>query len=202
MLHSSLHLAKAASSCKEGVLRTRVNLHHIHAGIEEFLFSLSDLLEFSGLDDAVWALRAVPQSESWEAEWVGRNFAADCVERALEQLPTGAMDQALVVDTVKVARRFADGSAVSGELADVWRKLLLPTRAGKIGLLLRGAKACVFPCSVSEAARLSSVCSARASLDEELFARKWQAARLRQLLIGVNVGAIAGWREDEAPEGC
>jgi hypothetical protein len=109
MLHSSLHLARAASSCMEGIQRTWANLYHIHGGDEEFLFSLHDLLECSGLDDAVWALRAVPPAEESEAEWVGRSFAADCVEHALRGLPTEDTVGALVVDVVKVGRRLTQG---------------------------------------------------------------------------------------------
>ena len=81
MLHSSLSLVRAASSCQEGVERAHANLLHIHRGEAEIQFTLSDVLECSGLDDAIWTLRAVPPLEASESEWIGRNFAADCVER-------------------------------------------------------------------------------------------------------------------------
>jgi hypothetical protein len=164
----------------EGVQRTWANLHHIRGGDEEFLFSLSDVLECSGLDDTVWALRAVPLSEERELEWVGRSFAADCVEHALEGLPTSGTVTPLVIDVVKVARRRAEGSVRSAELASVWRSLRLPTRAGKVGMLLRAAKACVFPRGVSEAARHSAICAARTAVEGEAVARKWQAVVIAQ----------------------
>jgi hypothetical protein len=183
MIHSSLRLAMVAASCTEGVQRTSVNLHHLHRGDPEVLFSLSDVLECSGLDDAVWALRAVPTNESSEAEWVGRTFAADCVERALEGLPASGPVRGLVVDAVRVGRRLAERRVGSAELAAVWRSLRLPTRVGMVGLLLRAAKASIFPGGVSEAARHSAVCAARATVEGEPAARRWQVARLRWLLL-------------------
>lgn len=71
VLYSSLSLLTSASCCSEGIHRTRVNLLDLHGGDETFLFPLTAVLERSGLDDAVWALRAVPPSESAEAEWWG-----------------------------------------------------------------------------------------------------------------------------------
>jgi hypothetical protein len=50
-------------------------------------------------------------------------------------------------------------------------------------MLLRATKGCVFPRGVSEAARHSAVCAARAAVEGEIVARRWQAMRLRELLL-------------------
>jgi hypothetical protein len=214
MLHSSLHLAIAASSCVEGIQRTWANLHHIHGGDEEFLFSLSDVLECSGLDDTVWALRAVPLYEASEAEWVGRCFAVDCVQHALQGLPTEGSVAALLADAVRVVQRLSKASAESAELVAVWRSLRLPTRVGRVGMILRAAKACVFPGGVSEAARHSAICAARAAVDGEAVARRWQAMRLREMLLTDGLrnqapqqtsqanGALSSLRVSPARAGC
>jgi hypothetical protein len=107
----------------------------------------------------------------------------DCVEHALQGLPTEATVAALVVDAVTVARRLTEGKVGSAELTAVWRSLRLPTRSGKVGMLLRAAKACIFPRGVSEAARHSAVCAARGTGGGESVVRTWQAVRLQELLL-------------------
>ena len=82
MLQSSIALARSAGSCPEGIERTRVCLLHLHDGREVALFPVAAVLECCGLDDAIWALRAVPFGETRERDQVARTFAVECVAYA------------------------------------------------------------------------------------------------------------------------
>lgn len=114
---------------------------------------------------------------------VGRNFAADCVKYTAAELVLGSAEEATVTEATELARRAAAGQILLIELAKAWRSVRLPVRDGPSGMILRAAKACIFPGGVAESARHAAVCAARARAGEEEPVRRWQAAKFREWLL-------------------
>ena len=184
MLHSSIALARAAGSCPEGIERTQAQLLHIHSGDEEVLFTVAEVLEFSGLEDAIWALRAVPDEEIHERDRVGRTFAIECVAHACSTLQ-GPAEADHVGRILRLAYLCVTGRFSRDRSIRLWRAL----RGKSSGsYLVRAARATLFPTCVSEAARHAATCSVRAVLQDRRAAeeeRLWQADQLRRSLTHV-----------------
>ena len=81
------------------------------------VITLERILCLNGVDDALWALRAVPEDQRADRDKLARLFACDCAQEVLpiyERLVPGDDRPRKAVET---ARAFALGAATSEELA-------------------------------------------------------------------------------------
>jgi hypothetical protein len=181
MLHTSMALIRAAGSCPEGIERTRLRLLELHSGDEDSLFPVAAILGRSDLDDAVWALSAVPAWEFRERDRVALTFAVECVAHAGSTV-TNPPEADYIRRVLRMACLRVGGRLRPDRSSRLWRAL---RRKSAGSYIARAARATLFPGCVSEAARHAAVCSIRASAltgggaEEE---RLWQVACLRRLL--------------------
>jgi hypothetical protein len=75
------------------------------------------ILESNGLDDALWALRAVLPEQEKDRDRLARLFACDCAEAVLHIYDKDYPDDNRPREAVRVARAFAEGKATGDELA-------------------------------------------------------------------------------------
>ena len=113
MMNTTLNKIQAHDPCADGWAKLLAFLGKTEADDEEL--SLLTILESNGLDDALWALRAV---ESYDREI--RLFACDCAERVMPIYEKECPDDSRVRDCIETARRFAEGGATDGELRAAW----------------------------------------------------------------------------------
>ena len=70
-----------------------------------------EVLDHNGLDDALWALRAVPDEQAAERDRLARLFACQCVRQVWNLLDDSSRA------TVEVAERYAFGEATLDDMA-------------------------------------------------------------------------------------
>lgn len=75
------------------------------------------ILESNGLDDALWALRAVLPEQEKERDRLARMFACDCAESVLHIYERDYPSDDRPRNAIRVAREFADGRATIDQLA-------------------------------------------------------------------------------------
>lgn len=88
---------------------------------------LALILEKNGLDDALWALRAVPKKQIRRAEQIGYLLACDCAEHIL-----GIWEDFRPIDNrlrkaLGVMRKFLTGTATIEELDDIRHTIVSTT---------------------------------------------------------------------------
>ena len=105
MKFTTLNRLRAHSPCADGWRQLLAHLDKTSADDEPL--PLSVILESNGLEDALWALRAVD-----DIDREARLFACDCAE-AVAHLNTDPR----VLDCIASARRFSNGEATERELA-------------------------------------------------------------------------------------
>ena len=169
MLTTTFQLLRKHEACEDRYKHLRDELRRRgHSG----RIPLSLILETNGLDDALWSLRAVPQSQRAERDRISRLFASDCAERVLPTYEAAHPGDNRVCDSIAVSRRHAVGEATDEELS-----------AAKLAAWSAAADAW----SAAHAAAWSAAWSA-AELAAQSAARSaeraWQAERLRWYLEG------------------
>ena len=107
-MKTTLNAIREHAPCAEGWKKLLTYLGKTAADDEPL--SLLTILDSNGLDDALWALRAV---EGYDREI--RLYAVWCARR-VEHLLTDQRSR----DTLEVAERFARGRATREELAAAW----------------------------------------------------------------------------------
>ena len=108
MMYTTLNKIRAHEPCADGWSKLLRNLGKTAADDEPL--SLETILDSNGLDDALWALRAVGGHEREI-----RLFAVWCA-RHVQHL----MNDPRSLDAIDVAERFAHGQATADELAAAW----------------------------------------------------------------------------------
>src|SRR3990167_6550560 len=107
-----------AGACVEGYSK----LAHALGGVEKYgrttSIPLSLIVISNGLDDALWATRAVPPEQVAECEKVLRLFLADSAERVLPLYERWYPLDTRPRRAIETARRFARGDATALELAE------------------------------------------------------------------------------------
>ena len=104
-MKTTLNKIRDKSPCKKGWEKLLSHLGKTKADDEEL--SLLVLLESNGIDDAIWCIRAVDNSDR-----DARLFAVWCA-RQVQHLMTDQRS----IDAIDVAERFANGTVTSIELA-------------------------------------------------------------------------------------
>ena len=112
MLTTTLKDIRAQSPCPDGweELLKHLGKTGAEAKTDETPLGFDVILESNGLDDALWCLRALPESMDNEC----RLLACDFAEPALKYITTGDDRPA---KAIAMARRFAMGHATKEELA-------------------------------------------------------------------------------------
>ena len=115
MLTTTLKLLQEHEACEE---RYPVLVAALGEGWADTApIPLLRIMESNGIDDALWALRAVfPEQES-DRDRIARIFACDCAERVSPLWVRDYPDDTRPQQAVAVARRFAAGDATAEELA-------------------------------------------------------------------------------------
>lgn len=109
-LYTTHNFLKAANACQPGFERFTVRETLIEQGYDDdSILPLALILEVNGLEDALWALRAVPPEQSAERDQIARLFACDCAEQVLPIYEAQHPGEWRPRMAVKAARRFALG---------------------------------------------------------------------------------------------
>ena len=146
---------------------------------------LQIILEINGLDDALWALRAVPEEQYAERDRISRIFACRCTRET--PLADGRKTWDLLDDprsrrAVEVAEEFAEGRSNQKKLDAAWAAAWDAARdaawaaAGDAAWAAAGAAAWA-------AARAAAGGAARAAAWDAAWAAAWAAARAAQRKI-------------------
>jgi len=184
MLHTTLSLLKTANACAGRYRHLCEALGGVRAWGHDTPIPLLKILDTNGLDDALWALRAVPEHEKALRDRLAREFACDCAERVLPIFERQCPNDARPRTDIAVARRFAAGAATDAERAAAWaaraaawdaRAAARAARAAArdAGDAARAARA------AARDARAAAWAAGDAAWDAET---SWQATRFRELL--------------------
>jgi hypothetical protein len=109
MLTTTLELLHTAGACTARYRHLCEALGGATAYGKDTPIPLSRILDTNGLDDALWALVAVPDHEVAARDWLARIFACDCAERALPIFERERPDDKRPREAIATARRFATG---------------------------------------------------------------------------------------------
>ena len=108
MLTTTFKLLRKHGACKD---RYTVLRKALRGRGDDEPITMIEILDSNGLDDALWALRAVPDEQAAERDKLARLFACWCV-RQIWHLLTDERSRAVI----DVAERFAVGAATQDEL--------------------------------------------------------------------------------------
>lgn len=122
------------------------------------------ILDINGLDDALWALRAVPPDQRSARDRISRLLACDFAERVLPIFEEAHPHDARPRDAIAVARRYAAGNATAAELTAAYE-------AAREAVWAVASVADWAAASAGEAARAA----ARASAWEAAWGAAWEA---------------------------
>jgi len=158
---TSFRLLHDARACKERYRFLAKALGGIKAYGVNTPITLLQILDINGFDDALWALRACDDAETFS-----RLLVCDYAEHVLHIFEAEYPDDYRPREAIAVSRRYARGEATDAELSAAW-----PAAWSAAGSAARNAAG-----SAAESAAWSAAGSAAE--------RQWQEARLRELLEG------------------
>ncbi len=119
-MHTTLTLLKKNRACKG---RYRHLLKQL-GGAKKYGYNtpiqFPDLLEMNGLDDTLWALRAVSKEQEPERDLIARLFACDCAEHVLPIYENKYPEDKRVCLCIEAIRKFAYGQITAQELTAAW----------------------------------------------------------------------------------
>jgi len=171
---TSFRLLHDAGACKERYRFLAKALGGIKAYGRDTPITLLQILNINGLDDALWALRACPDSDTF-----ARLLACDYAEHVLRIFETRYPDDYRPREAIAVSRRYARGEATDAELSAA------RDAARDVGAAWNAAEAARDAAwNAAEAARDAAWYAARSAARAAAWTaeRMWQEARLRELL--------------------
>jgi hypothetical protein len=118
MLTTTFKRLKEAGACESGYKKLGEALGGITAYGKDTPITLLQILESNGLDDALWAFKAVAELE--DGKRIARLFACDCAERVLHIFEREHPHDKRPRQAIEVARQFAVGEATEEEIAAAW----------------------------------------------------------------------------------
>lgn len=191
---TSFRLLHDAGACRERYRFLAKALGGIKAYGRDTPITLLQILNINGLDDALWALRACPDSDTF-----ARLLACDYAEHVLRIFETRYPDDYRPREAIAVSRRYARGEATDAELSAArdaaWYAAGIVARAaaradartvawaaaGDAARSAAGDAARPAAWYAARSAARSAGAACAAAGDAE---RTWQEARLRELLEG------------------
>jgi len=168
MIQTTFQKLHDAGACKERYRFLAKALGGIKAYGRDTPITLLQILNINGLDDALWALRACPDSDTF-----ARLLACDYAEHVLPIFETRYPDDYRPREAIAVSRRYARGEATDAELSAAW------SAAWSAEGSAAGAAAWSAAEAAAEAAAGAAAWAAAWAAE-----RQWQEARLRELLEG------------------
>ena len=169
---TSFRLLHDAGACKERYRFLAKALGGIKAYGRDTPITLLQILNINGLDDALWALRACPDSDTF-----ARLLACDYAEHVLRIFETRYPDDYRPREAIAVSRRYARGEATEAELTAAGYATGAAWDAAGYATGAAGDAAG----DAAVAAWYAAGNAWNAAGDAE---RMWQEARLRELLEG------------------
>ena len=169
MLTTTLARLRQADACTDRYRHLAKALGGVTAWGKDTPIPLLTILSHNGLQDALWALVAVPEPEIPLRDWMVRQFACDCAERVLPILEREYPGDVRPREAIAVAPRYAVGASSEAERA--------AAESAALGRLAAVAAAL--------AAEFAAVAAAGAA---EL---SWQAGRFRELLMSAPASEAA-----------
>ena len=126
-LITTLAIIRRHKPCTEGWKKL---LKHVGNGYpQDGHIDFATILESNGLDDALWALRAVLPEQEKDRDRLARLFACDCAESVLNIYERDYPNDDRPRNAVRVAREFAEGRATNDQLAAAQDAALAAARA-------------------------------------------------------------------------
>jgi len=103
----------------------------------------------TGLDDTLWALRAVSKEQDAERDLIARLFACDCAEHVLPIFESKYPEDKRVCLCIEASRKFAYGQITAQELTAAWEAarearfaaVALADASAAVAAMMRAARA-------------------------------------------------------------
>ena len=176
---TSFRLLHDAGACKERYRFLAKALGGIKAYGRDTPITLLQILNINGLDDALWALRACPDSDTF-----ARLLACDYAEHVLPIFETQYPDDDRPRKAIEVSRRYARGEAIEAELTAAWNAAEAAWAAAETTAWAAAETAAWADAwAAAWAAAWADAWAAGGAWNAaEAAERTWQEARLRELL--------------------
>ena len=168
MIQTTFQKLHDAGACKERYRFLAKALGGIKAYGVNTPITLLQILDINGFDDALWALRACDDAETFS-----RLLVCDYAEHVLHIFEAEYPDDYRPREAIAVSRRYARGEATDAELSAAW------SAAWSAEGSAAGAAAWSAAEAAAEAAAGAAAWAAAWAAE-----RQWQEARLRELLEG------------------
>ena len=173
MITTTLDKIREHRPCESGWKKLLAYLGKTEADDEPL--ALLTILESNGVEDAIWAFRALPE---YSAKW--RHYTVDCVER-VQHLITDPRS----LEALRVARLHADGLATDDQLTQACRAAAAIRDATAATYAATAAAYAAAAYAAHDATAANATAAAirdaayAAATDAE---REWQANRLKEYL--------------------
>ena len=173
MLTTTFARLRRAGACTDRYRHLAKALGGVTAWGKDTPIPLLTILSHNGLQDALWALVAVPEPEIPLRDWMVRQFACDCAERVLPILEREYPGDVRPREAIAVAPRYAVGASSEAERA----------AAESAAWTALGRLAAVAAALAAESAAVAAAGAAELS---------WQAGRFRELLSAPDIERALG----------
>ena len=182
MLTTTFRKVKEQRACEESYKKFAKHKGGVKTYGSDTPFTLLEVAEVLGLDDALWCLRATIEP----SDKIARLFACDCADHVLHFFEEKYPNDKRPRTAIEVARRYANGEATIEELSaasdGVWDAasdgVWAATRAARdaAGAAARAA---------AEAATWATSAAVWAVAGGGAAEREWQLQRFKELLDGI-----------------
>ena len=108
---------KAVAACESGYKKLAVSLGGVTKYGRNTPINLLQILDSNGVDNCLWALRAVAHPER---DRISRYIACDCAESVLHIFEKHRPNDNRPRNAIAVARKFSDGQATDSEKDAAW----------------------------------------------------------------------------------
>ena len=120
MLYTTFRLVREAGACKNHYRQFAKAVGGVKAYGQDTPIPLIKILEINGLNDALWALRAVLPEEKASRDRMARLLAADFAEHVLHLYERQYPEDNQCRQAIETARQYAEGQATDTQLAAAW----------------------------------------------------------------------------------
>ena len=155
-LTTTLRLCKDHRACHESWNKLA---NHFNHDMNKMIF-ISDIIHILNIQDAIWALRAVPEIQTEDSKKIARLFACDCAEHVLPFFEKENPNDNRPRECIKITRLFINGKVSFEEFS----------------------KAAQAAWAAEAAAQAAWAAAAKAAWVIEAAAIKWQAKKLSEYL--------------------